>query len=214
VKIVPVAAVHTDPHLIDDIVTALRDGGLVCFPVRGTYRLAADATNESAVLRLMQTKRRASNHPALLFVPSLEAARSVVTGTHWASSKRLAKHFWPRPLTLVLPPSDELPGKVKKLLTRATGKIGVRMPEDPLSERILAAFGGPILVSSANLERKPGSSSAAAIRQRFEGKLELWVDAGDTTPGPQSTLVAPAEGSWDLLREGAITRDELERALR
>ncbi|MEZ4366298.1 MAG: L-threonylcarbamoyladenylate synthase [Kofleriaceae bacterium] len=199
--------------LVAELATALRAGGIVCFPVAGTYRLVVDAHAEAAVMRLMQSKRRTSNHPALLLVPDLAGAGAVVDGTAWPTTQRLAERLWPGPLTLVLAPSEALPPAVRRLLTRATGKLGVRAPDDELARKVLAAFGGPLLLSSANFERKTGASSAAAVRQRFVGKVDVWVDAGDPRPAKPSTLVAPTESSWQVLREGAVTRAEIEQAL-
>jgi L-threonylcarbamoyladenylate synthase len=208
-KVIPVAAA-TDRA--DEIARVLADGGLACFPVRGAYRIAADARSADAVTRLIQSKRRAKNHPALILVADLANARGVVHGTRWRTTKRLAERLWPGPLTLVLPPSDELPPKVRAVLTRATGKLGVRMPEDTLASIIVHTFGGPLLLSSANHEQKPGSGSAAAVRQRFSRAVDIWVDAGDVPSAPPSTIVEVTETSWKILREGAVPRADIELA--
>lgn len=197
-----------------EIAQVIVGGGLACFPVRGTYRIAADARLEEPITRLMQSKRRARNHPTLILVGDLPSARGIVEGTAWKTTRRLAEHLWPGPLTLVLPPSHELPSKIKKLLSRASGKLGIRVPEEPLAAAILRHFGGPLLLSSANIEHKPGASSAATVRQRFLHAVDVWVDAGDVTPSPPSTVVEVTESSWKVLREGAIPLAELERATR
>jgi L-threonylcarbamoyladenylate synthase len=196
----------------DEIAKVLTEGGLACFPLRGTYRIAADARSEDAITRLMQSKRRARNHPTLIAVPDLASAKSVVHGTAWKLTKRLADELWPGPLTMVLPPSDELPSKVKKLLTRATGKVGVRVPDDPIASSILKSFKGPLLLSSANIEQKPGASSAATVRQRFLNAIDIWVDAGDVPPSPPSTIVEVTEREWKVIRDGAISAADIERA--
>lgn len=208
-KVIPAAQASDHAESLAQILT---DGGLVCFPVRGAYRIAADARSEAAVTRLIQSKRRAKNHPALILVADLASAGNVVDGTAWPTAKRFAKRLWPGPLTMVLPPSAELPAKVRKVLTRATGKLGVRMPEDPLAELLVRAFGGPLLLSSANLEQKPGSSSAASVRQRFERTVDVWIDAGDIAAVPPSTVVEVTDGAWTILREGAVLRADVERA--
>ncbi len=208
-KIIPLAdALAHAP----DLAATLTAGGLVCFPIGGIYRVVADARSDAAITRLMQSKRRARNHPALILVRDLAAARAVVKGTAWRLTQRLAQRLWPGPLTLVLPPSDDLPAAIKKLLTRATGALGIRVPDEPLAIDVLRAFGGPLLVSSANLEQKPGATSAAAIRQRFVHSIDAWVDGGDTRPAPPSTVVELTETAWTLVREGAITRAQLEQA--
>lgn len=208
-KVIPIAEA---PGRVAEIARILADGGLACFPMRGAYRIAADVRSEDAVKRLIQSKRRARNRPALILVPDLATARSVVDGSAWRTTRRLAEKLWPGPLTVVLPPSNELPAKVRAVLTRATGKLGVRMPEDALAASILRAFGGPLVLSSANLEQKPGASSAAAVRQRFAHTVDVWVDAGDVPSAPPSTIVEVTESSWKLVRDGAISRADVERA--
>ena len=197
-----------------EIATHIRDGGLACIPMRGAYRILADARSEAAINKLAQTKRRAHNRPALIVVANLAAATDIVDGTDWPITKKLTKALWPGPLTLVLPPSKRLAPKIAKTLTRSTGKIGVRVPADPLANAIMAAFGGPLLVSSANIENKPGASSAAAVRQRFERTLDVWVDAGDIKTEPPSTLVELSETEWKIVRDGAVTREMIEKTLR
>ncbi|HWU88934.1 MAG TPA: L-threonylcarbamoyladenylate synthase [Kofleriaceae bacterium] len=208
-KIIPIAEA---PARATEIAQVLTDGGLACFPVNGTYRLAADATSDAAITRLAQSKRRARNHPALVLVSDLGATGSIVDGASWAITQRLAGQLWPGPLTLALPPSNKLSAKLRKLLARATGTIGVRVPDDPLAAHVLRAFGRPLLLSSANLERKPGASSAATVRQRFVGAIDVWVDAGDISPTASSTIVELTETSWKVVRDGAVPLARLERA--
>lgn len=198
---------------VGELVEALSAGHLVCLPVRGAYRILADVRSQEAINRLEQSKRRTHNRPALVMVSNLAAADVVVDGTTWTTTKRLAKMFWPGPLTLVLPPSDQLEPKIKKALTRSTGTIGVRAPATPLVAAVLKEFSGPVLVSSANIEKKPGASSAAAVRQRFSQAVDIWVDAGDLKPEPVSTLIEVTETGWKLVREGAFTKDAITAAL-
>jgi L-threonylcarbamoyladenylate synthase len=210
-KIIPVADA---PGRVAELGSVLAQGGMVCFPMRGAYRLAVDARSPEAVTRLMQSKRRARNHPALILVADLAAARGIVDGTSWRFTRKLAERLWPGPLTLVLPPSDGLPAPVRRVLAKATGKLGIRAPADPLAAALVQAAGGPVLLSSANLEHKPGAASAAAVRQRFVRTVDVWVEAGDVPPAPPSTIVEPSETGWTLVREGAVTVAELERAAR
>ncbi len=208
-KVIPFAEAH---QRTAEVARVLADGGLACFPMRGAYRLAVDARSEAAVERLMHSKRRAKHHPSLVLVADLAGAKQVVEGTGWSTTRRLAERLWPGPLTMVLPPSAQLPAKLKKTLAKATGTVGVRVPDDPFTLQVLRAFGGPLLLSSANLEQKPGASSAATVHQRFVRAIDVWVDAGDVTPAPPSTVVAVKDGSWELVRDGAIPREAIERA--
>ncbi|HVV88285.1 MAG TPA: L-threonylcarbamoyladenylate synthase [Kofleriaceae bacterium] len=208
-KIVPVADAAARA---DEVANVLAQGGLACFPMRGSYRLAADVQSEDAVNRLMQSKRRAKHHPSLVLVASLAVAGGVVGGTGWRPTRRLADRLWPGPLTMVLPPSDKLPARVSKVLTRATGRLGVQVPDDPLARAILDRFGGPLLLSSANLEQKPGASSGNVVQQRFGRTVDIWIDAGEMKPGLPSTIVELTETAWTIIRDGAVSRAALERA--
>jgi len=208
-KVIPVP--DATKH-VAEIATLVAGGGLACIPLRGAYRIIADARSESAITRLAQSKRRAHNRPALILVSDLAAAKEIVDGTAWPLTLRATKKLWPGPLTLVLPPSKKLPSKITKLLTKKTGRLGIRVPDDELSAEILAKV-GPLLVSSANIENKPGATSAASVRQRFDRTVDVWIDAGDIRPEPPSTLVDISETGWELIREGAIARAVIERAL-
>lgn len=209
-KVVPVA--DAEAH-VAEIAALVAGGGLACIPLRGAYRIIADARSESAITRLVQSKRRAHNRPSLILVSDLAAAREIVDGTAWPLTIRATKKLWPGPVTLVLPPSKKLPAKITKLLARKTGRLGIRVPDDALSASILETFGAPLLVSSANIENKPGATSASAVRQRFDRSVDIWIDAGDIKPEPPSTLIDISETGWELVREGAIARAVIERAL-
>jgi L-threonylcarbamoyladenylate synthase len=209
-KVIPVA--DAAKH-VAEIAALVAGGGLACIPLRGAYRIIADARSESAITRLAQSKRRSHNRPALILVKDLAAAKELVDGTAWPLTLKATKKLWPGPLTLVLPPSKKLPAKITKLLARKTGRLGIRVPDDELSAELLEKVGSPLLVSSANIENKPGATSAAAVRQRFDRTVDVWIDAGDIRPEPPSTLVDISETGWELIREGAIARAVIERAL-
>jgi L-threonylcarbamoyladenylate synthase len=200
------------PALYQDIASILSNDGLVCFPVGSSYRLAASLLSTDAVMRLLQSKRRASHHPALIFVASADAARSVAKDLPPAAC-RLLEAFWPGPLTLLADLGVELPPKVAKTLTRATGKIGIRCPCSPIAAQVVREFGGPLLVSSANLERKAGAGSVAQVRKNFQQKIDVCVDAGDLPSVPPSTLVEITETGWRVTREGAIPASKIETVL-
>lgn len=210
-KTIPVADAI---HRVSEITKVLSEGGLACVPVGGTYRIVADARSEDAITRLAQSKRRAKNHPSLVLTSDLSAARTMVHGTSWPVVKRLAEGLWPGPLTLTLPPSNDLSPKLRKLLARATGAIGIRVPHEPLAAALVRAFRGPLVVSSANLEQKPGAGSAATVQQRFVRTVDVWVDAGDIPPGMPSTIVEVTEDGWKVVRDGAVALAKIEQALK
>jgi L-threonylcarbamoyladenylate synthase len=200
------------PILYRDIAAALSHDGLACFPAESNYRLAASLHSSDAVMRLMQSKHRAGHHPALIFIAE-PALLEAVVGPVPAAARALAHAFWPGPLTLVVEMQAELPDKVAKTLTKATGKIGVRCSAHPIAARVVREFGGPLLVSSANLEKKAGAGSLAQVRKNFQQRIDVCVDAGDLAAGAPSTLVEVTHEGWTILREGAIGRAQIEAAL-
>lgn len=196
----------------DDAVRAicavLEDGGLVCLPCGGSYRIIADLTDPDAVTRLLQAKRRTSKSPALVFVADAEML-SAVTAEISEEVRRLGARFWPGPLTVLVVPSEDLPRKVTKQLATNAGRFGVRVPQDALASSVVRTLGRPVLVSSANRQKKQGAGSPAQVRKNFVSHIDLFVDAGDLPPCPPSTVVAVEEGGPVVIRPGAIGADAL-----
>lgn len=191
------------------IVDTLNRGGVACLPCNGTYRLFADVTNEDAVMRLVQSKRRVHKAPSLLFVDSVSQLHRVVDDVD-PVAKTLMDELWPAALTIRFDASGDLPRTVVKELTKATGKVGVRIPQDDLSRRVLKSFGKPVYVSSANRGQKSGETSAAQVRQNFLGRIDYFLDNGDLQSSPSSTVVDVENGEVDVVREGAISSDEIQ----
>ncbi|HEY3358242.1 MAG TPA: L-threonylcarbamoyladenylate synthase [Polyangia bacterium] len=211
-RVITAEELTQSPLLYRDIALALSQDGLACFPAESNYRLAASLHSQDAVMRLMQTKHRAGHHPALIFIAEPKQLDTIV-GRVPAAARVLARAFWPGPLTLVLEMNLELPSKVARTLTRATGKVGVRCSAHPIAAHIVREFGGPLLVSSANLERKAGAGSLAQVRKNFQQRIDVCVDAGDLAAGAPSTLVEVTDEGWTIVREGAITKAQIEAAL-
>ena len=193
-------------EVVEQARRVLERGGLICVPCNGSYRIMCDLADEAAVMRLFQSKRRVGKAPSLVFVDSEATLREVADGVEPAALD-LARRFWPGPLTVLFDPNPELPRKVTKALSKANGKLGVRIPDDALCQAIAAAFGHPLLVSSANREKRHGESSPAQVRQTFLGRVDLFVDAGDLREEPSSTVVEVEGGKVRVVREGAIGAD-------
>lgn len=196
--------VHTD--IINEAAEVLQQGGLVCIPVNGSYRIVADLWNPSAVLNLLQSKRRVKKKPSLVFI-SDKSQLSKTTDQIDPLNFKLMNAFWPGPLTLLLDPHPDLPRKISKELSKANGSLGIRIPVNPLARRIVTAFGGPLLVSSANRNAKIGDSSTDQIRRNFSQNVSLFLDAGDFNQSLKSTCVEVVNGQVKVIREGLITED-------
>lgn len=211
-KTISVADLKSNPSLYEEIAHALGEDGLVIFPGFNAYRLAVNALSAAAVQLLHQAKRRAQNKPSLVFIRDPAQLDGLVASVPEAA-QRLIQAFWPGPLTLRLAPSEDLPGKIRKALGKATGKIGVRVPGTEVGQGIVRAFDQPLLISSANRTKKAGAQSLAQVRKNFGNAAQLLIDNGDLPPAPPSTVVDITTDGWKLVREGAITDADLRGAL-
>jgi len=213
-RVVPAPPLDRSEAVVQDIVDVLRDDGLACFPGHRQYVIAASLFSESAVIRLVQSKRRSGKAPSLVFVPDA-AMLARLTDDVPSMAAPLADAFWPGPLTLLVTPGGEIPSKVLKAMAlKKAARIGVRIPEKGLALDIVQRFSGPLLVSSANIANKVGSGSASQIRKEFHHTVDVMVDAGDLPAGAPSTIVDPMGDGLVIKREGRIAAERIQEVLR
>jgi len=193
---------------IGEAARCLAAGGLVAFPTETVYGLGADAHNGRAIARLYEAKGRPAFNPLIAHVADAAAARALAGFD--ADAARLAETFWPGPLTLVLPKADGCP--VAELATAGLDTIAVRVPNHPVAQKILAAFGRPIMAPSGNRSGHVSPTTAAHVLADLRGRVDLIVDGGATPVGLESTIVA-CVGAPVLLRPGGLPREAIERAL-
>jgi L-threonylcarbamoyladenylate synthase len=186
----------------------LAAGGLVAFPTETVYGLGADATNGAAVARLYAAKGRPRFNPLIAHVTDETAAGHLAVFD--ADARRLARAFWPGPLTLVLPKAAGCP--VSELATAGLDTIAVRVPDHPVARDIIAAFGKPVVAPSANQSGHVSPTTAAHVAADLDGRVELIVDGGPASVGVESTIVA-CFGTPTLLRPGGLSRADIEHAL-
>ena len=207
-RTVSIQELQEGPDLFREVSGVLDKGGLVCLPCLNTYRIVADLTGAEVVTRLLQSKRRTSTAPSLVFVDGEEMLARVASEITPAA-RDLARRHWPGPLTILFPTHPDLPRKVVKQVAKATGKIGVRVPADPMTLKLLRIFGRPLLVSSANRQHKQGAGSAAQVRKNFARHVDLFIDAGDLQAGQPSTVVDLTKDGPVVTRPGAIAAEDL-----
>jgi L-threonylcarbamoyladenylate synthase len=203
--------------VINEAVQTLRDGGLVAFPTETVYGLGADAKNPEAIKKIFTAKGRPSDHPLIVHL----AAPDKYDADHidWTAllspwvrdlsedALLLVNTFWPGPLTLVFK-------KDKSVLNELTGgqdTVAIRAPAHPIAQELLRKFKGGIVAPSANRFGKVSPTSAADVRNEFEGMLGLMVlDGGDCEVGIESTIIdMSSENKAILLRPGVITPSEI-----
>jgi L-threonylcarbamoyladenylate synthase len=182
-------------------------GGLVAFPTETVYGLGADATDGTAVARLYAAKGRPRFNPLIAHVADFAATRRLAVFN--ADAERLAA-FWPGPLTLVLPKVSGCP--VSDLATAGLDTVAVRVPDHPVAQDILRAFGRPVVAPSANRSGHVSPTTAAHVAADLDGRVDLILDGGPTSVGVESTILACLDAPT-LLRPGGLPRAEIERAL-
>src|SRR5712691_11023700 len=147
----------------------LAAGGLVAFPTETVYGLGADATNGEAVARLYAAKGRPAFNPLIAHVADADAARRLARFDDNAT--RLAAAFWPGPLTLVLPKSEDCP--VAELATAGLDTVAVRVPDHPVAHALIAAFGRPVVAPSANRSGHVSPTAATHVAADLGGRIDL-----------------------------------------
>ena len=191
-----------------DAARVLAAGGLVAFPTETVYGLGADATSGPAVARLYDAKGRPAFNPLIAHVADIADAERLARFD--ADAARLAKDFWPGPLTLVLPKAAGCP--VAELATAGLDTIAVRVPAHKVARDILAAFGKPVVAPSANRSGHVSPTCAEHVAADLAGRIDLIIDGGATPVGVELTIVA-CLGEPVLLRPGGLPRAAIERSL-
>jgi L-threonylcarbamoyladenylate synthase len=184
---------------------AIRRGELVVFPTETAYGLAADAMNESAVKRVYDAKGRPDGRALPVQISGIRDLNKVAEYLP-ENAKLLAEKYWPGPLTLVLQRSSALP----KIVTGEMETVGVRVPDHPVAQALLAELGSPIVATSANVSGEdPPLNAEEAIHQVGES-ISVVLDAGPSRLGVASTVVDLSTVPPRVLRRGSIGIGEIK----
>lgn len=196
-----------DKKIIEQAGRILKEGGLVVFPTETVYGLGASATDATAAARIYAAKGRPSDNPLIVHIAEPHEADAIaVTGDIYY---RLARHFMPGPLTVILPARDKIP----KTVTAGLDTVAVRCPSHPVARALITAAGVPVAAPSANLSGSPSPTTGAHVRDDMEGRVDMILDGGPSAYGLESTIVKVEEdGSLLLLRPGAVTKEDIEAA--
>ncbi len=182
----------------------LRAGAVVALPTETVYGLAANALDAEAVARIFAVKGRPAHNPIIVHVASLEMARRCVE--QWpALADKLARAFWPGPLTLVLPRAKEIPD----IVTAGGPTVGVRWPSHPFIQAVIRHCGFPLAAPSANPSNRISPTNAEHVRKHLGSKIPLVVDGGQSQIGIESTVLDVSGTPPRLLRPGMIHEQAL-----
>jgi L-threonylcarbamoyladenylate synthase len=187
-----------------DAVEALRAGDLVAFPTETVYGLGANANNPEAVRKIFQLKRRPTTHPVIVHIDHPRYLQRWVREMSPEGTK-LADAFWPGPLTLV---AKRAPA-VNDVITGGQDTVAIRVPNHPVAQQLLNAFGGGIAAPSANRYGHVSPTRAEHVREEFEDEVKIILDGGDCKVGLESTIVSCVEDVPRVLRPGSISLSQL-----
>jgi L-threonylcarbamoyladenylate synthase len=188
-----------DVRAIAAAAAVVEAGGLVAFPTESFYGLGADALDSDAVARVFEVKGRPEHKALLVLVDSIDMAAGLAARVS-DGARALMARYWPGPLTLVLEAADRVPAG----LTGGGSTIGVRMPGHAVARALVRSAGRPITAPSANPSEAPPALTAAAVREYFEGRVELILDGGPTAGGAGSTVADCTVWPPRILRQGPL----------
>lgn len=183
----------------------IREGGLVAFPTETVYGLGASALLSGAAKKIYAAKGRPSDNPLIVHLSTPEDAEkfAYVGDTYF----KLAEKFMPGPLTVILQKKDIIPFDV----TGGLDTVGLRVPSNPVANKLIRYAGVPIAAPSANLSGKPSTTRASHVINDLYGRIDAIIDAGECIIGLESTIVSvEGDNSLKLLRPGGITLEQLK----
>lgn len=203
----------------------INKGGIVAFPTETVYGLAADFLNREAVERVFAVKKRPKDKPLTVQIQDINCLDRLAKDIP-AFAYQLMSKFWPGPLTLVLPAkaggtspfAEELPPSASgdsppKPKTKVLGRrrtIGLRIPANKIARELIKQCQSHLVVPSANLSGEPAAKTAEEVLQTFDGLIEMVIDGGPVELGVASTVVDVSITPYKILREGSITKEEIQ----
>jgi len=209
-EIVKINSKQPEASMVTYAAEKIRAGEVVGMPTDTFYGLAADPFNLHAVDRVYEIKTRSRHKPLSLLIESVDQASELA----WPVPETfylLARRFWPGPLTIIVKADPKLPLKV----TANTGNVALRVPAAEIPLAIIRAAGLPVTATSANLSGASECTTALQVRDQLGDVLKVIVDGGQSPRDVASTIVnlTSDDGSWRLLRQGAIPYEQLVELL-
>lgn len=186
----------------------LNRGGLVAFPTDTVYGVAAHGLKPESIERIYEAKGRMPQKALPLMIAKVEDLPLVASAIS-ADAWKLVKRFWPGGLTLVMKRSSLVPDAV----TAGGPTVAIRIPNHTVPLKLIEMVGAPLAVTSANQSGHPSPTTAEQVKAELGGKIEVVLDGGRCPGGIESTVLSMVTGEPIILRQGAVSAEELEQAL-
>lgn len=196
-EILKCSSSHPEPAILEKAAEALKEGKLVAFPTDTVYGLGVNLSNKSAVERLYKIKSRPASKPLVMQVSSRESLEGLAADMT-KEARSAIERFWPGPLTIIL--KDKF-----------GSKTAFRMPDNKIALGILDRCGFPLGVPSANISGDPAPGDSAGVMRGLDGLIDMIIDGGRVKLGTESTIVDFTASPPKILREGAVSREDLQK---
>jgi L-threonylcarbamoyladenylate synthase len=194
---------------IKEAAQLLKSGEVVAFPTETVYGLGANAKDAKAVEKIFAAKGRPSDNPLIVHIAHPKQLEEMVSAIPDVAHT-LIKHFWPGPLTLILPKKE---GVISDPVTAGLPTVAVRMPAHPVALALIEASGLPLAAPSANISGRPSPTTAAHVFADLNGRIAGIVDGGETGIGVESTVLDCTTKVPTILRPGGVTKEALEKVI-
>ncbi|HHT7114885.1 TPA: L-threonylcarbamoyladenylate synthase [Bacillus cereus] len=212
---------HTNMWVVDNVVERkkyypqlqeaaklLRENEAIAFPTETVYGLGANAMNDEAIAKIFEAKGRPSDNPLIVHIGTKSQLDGIVKGIP-PVAEQLMEHFWPGPLTIILPRKEGISEKV----TAGLNTVGVRMPDHPVALALIEEANVPVAAPSANRSGRPSPTLASHVYEDLNEKIAGIVDGGATGVGVESTVIDCTSAVPTILRPGGITKEQLEAVI-
>lgn len=186
----------------------IKKGGIVIFPTETVYGLGANAFDAKAVKKIFKAKGRPIDNPLIVHIADKKDLKKVAEKAP-AIAKKLIDKFWPGPLTLILKKKPEIPNEV----TAGLDTVAVRLPNHALARALIREAGTPIAAPSANISGKPSPTEATHAKKDLSKKVDYILSAERSKFGIESTVLNILTKPPTILRQGAVTREEIEKVI-
>ena len=203
---------------LETVCQLLKAGGVVAFPTETVYGLGALLSQEKAIQRIFEIKKREPQKAMTLHLGSLDQVEQIAENIP-KELYLLAKHFMPGPLTIILPCKKDLLKKYFSNLDfpvisnqKGIPTVGVRIPSHPLFLKLSKILKEPLVGTSANLSSEPALVSPQAVFDKFQGQIEVLIDGGESSLKKASTVLSLVDTPL-ILREGALKKADIEAVL-
>ena len=186
----------------------IESGGIIAFPIDNMYVLGVSVFNADGIMKLYDIKNRPHNKPISVLVSDYSMIKSVAKDID-EDEKKLIDTFLPGPLTIVLDKKEEIPD----FISEGNNTVGVRMPSSELALKLIRGVKVPLAVTSANLYGEEDPRNIESVKDDFGNLVDCYIDAGELEESSHSTVVRVEEGNLNIIREGAISKEEIDKVI-